>query len=112
MHRYLQPQNILVNHREGRIKLADFSLARSFSPPINPLTHEVITLWYRPPEILLDAQRYGPQVDVFSLGVIFIEMIDKEAPFRGNSEIDQLYKIFRQFRFSRRKCMVRCVIIT
>ena len=95
MHRDMKPQNILVS-RDGRLKLADFGLARAFCPPIRPLTHEVVTLWYRPPEILLGSQTYAPPVDVWAIGTIFVEMVTKRPLFPGDSEIDQLYKIFRQ----------------
>lgn len=95
MHRDLKPQNLLVS-RDGRLKLADFGLARAFCPPIRPLTHEVVTLWYRPPEILLGSQTYAPPVDVWAIGTIFIEMVTKRPLFPGDSEIDQLFKIFRQ----------------
>jgi cyclin-dependent kinase 1 len=95
MHRDLKPQNMLVT-RDGRLKLADFGLARAFCPPIRPLTHEVVTLWYRPPEILLGSQTYAPPVDVWAVGTIFVEMVTKRPLFPGDSEIDQLYKIFRQ----------------
>jgi serine/threonine protein kinase len=95
MHRDLKPQNLLVS-KNGRLKIADFGLARSFCPPIRPLTHEVVTLWYRPPEILLGSQTYAPPVDVFAIGAIFVEMVTKRPLFPGDSEIDQLYKIFRQ----------------
>jgi len=95
MHRDLKPQNLLVS-RDGRLKLADFGLARAFCPPIRPLTHEVVTLWYRPPEILLGSQTYAPPVDVWAIGTIFVEMVNKRPLFPGDSEIDQLFKIFRQ----------------
>jgi serine/threonine protein kinase len=95
MHRDLKPQNLLVS-KDGKLKLADFGLARAFCPPIRPLTHEVVTLWYRPPEILLGSQTYAPPVDVFAIGTIFVEMVTKRPLFPGDSEIDQLYKIFRQ----------------
>lgn len=95
MHRDLKPQNLLVS-KDGRLKLADFGLARAFCPPIRPLTHEVVTLWYRPPEILLGSPTYAPPVDVWAIGTIFVEMVTKRPLFPGDSEIDQLYKIFRQ----------------
>jgi cyclin-dependent kinase 1 len=95
MHRDLKPQNLLVT-RDGRLKLADFGLARAFCPPIRPLTHEVVTLWYRPPEILLGSPTYAPPMDVWAIGTIFVEMVTKRPLFPGDSEIDQLYKIFRQ----------------
>ena len=95
MHRDLKPQNLLVT-RDGILKIADFGLARAFCPPIRPLTHEVVTLWYRPPEILMGAQSYAPPMDVWAVGTIFTEMVNKRPLFPGDSEIDQLYKIFRQ----------------
>ena len=67
MHRDLEPQNILVDE-EGNIKLADFGLARAFGIPIKTLTHEVVTLWYRAPEILLCQRAYSTPVDSWSIG--------------------------------------------
>lgn len=58
-------------------------------------THEVVTLWYRAPEILLGCKYYSTGVDVWSLGCIFAEMILKRPMFPGDSEIDQLFRIFR-----------------
>lgn len=94
LHRDLKLQNLLVDHR-GNIKLADFGLARFISLPIRKYTSDVVTLWYRAPEILLGSSFYGPAVDVWSLGCIFFEMLTKRPLFPGNSEIDQLFKIFR-----------------
>jgi serine/threonine protein kinase len=94
MHRDLKPQNLLVN-AAGDIKLADFGLARAYSIPIRVLTHEVVTLWYRAPEILLGSKTYAPPVDIWSMGVIFVEMLTKRPLFPGDSEIDQIFKIFR-----------------
>jgi cyclin-dependent kinase 2 len=58
-------------------------------------THEVITLWYRAPEILLGVKYYSTTVDIWSVGCIFAEMLTKKALFAGDSEIDQLFRIFR-----------------
>lgn len=94
LHRDLKPQNLLVD-RDGHLKLADFGLARSFNLPMRTYTHEVVTLWYRAPEILLGTKFYATGVDIWSLGCIFAEMILKRPLFPGDSEIDQLYRIFR-----------------
>lgn len=94
LHRDLKPQNLLVD-RDGHLKLADFGLARSFNVPMRAYTHEVVTLWYRAPEILLGTKFYATGVDIWSLGCIFAEMILKRPLFPGDSEIDQLYRIFR-----------------
>lgn len=94
LHRDLKPQNLLID-TEGNIKLADFGLARAFGLPVRSYTHEVVTLWYRAPEILLGCKLYSTAVDVWSIGCIFVEMITRNALFPGDSEIDQLFKIFR-----------------
>lgn len=87
LHRDLKPQNLLID-RYGRIKLADFGLARSFGLPTRSFTHEVVTLWYRAPEILLGSKLYTASVDVWSLGCIFAEMvINKKIIFPTSSLI-------------------------
>lgn len=94
MHRDLKPQNLLVD-KKGNIKLADFGLARAFGLPIKTLTHEVVTLWYRAPEILLCQKSYAPNVDSWSIGCILAELSQKRPLFTGDSEIDQIFKIFK-----------------
>ncbi|CAK92511.1 unnamed protein product (macronuclear) [Paramecium tetraurelia] len=95
IHRDLKPQNILIDKSTGIIKLADFGLARAFGVPIKTLTHEVETLWYRAPEILLSQKQYSLGVDIWSVGCILTEMVEKHGLFCGDSEIDQIFKIFQ-----------------
>uniref|UniRef100_A0A0N5AWQ9 Protein kinase domain-containing protein n=1 Tax=Syphacia muris TaxID=451379 RepID=A0A0N5AWQ9_9BILA len=94
LHRDLKPQNLLVDGN-GVIKLADFGLARAVGIPLRVYTHEIVTLWYRAPEILLGSRRYGMAVDIWSIGCIFAEMATKKPLFQGDSEIDELFRIFR-----------------
>ncbi|XP_055516832.1 cyclin-dependent kinase 6 [Leucoraja erinacea] len=91
VHRDLKPQNILVTS-SGQIKLADFGLARIYSFQM-ALTSVVVTLWYRAPEVLLQSS-YATPVDLWSVGCIFAEMFRRRVLFRGNSDVDQLGKIF------------------
>ncbi|CAK87965.1 unnamed protein product (macronuclear) [Paramecium tetraurelia] len=95
IHRDLKPQNILVDIKQQNTQIADFGLARAFGLPLKTYTHEVITLWYRAPEILLGQRQYSTPVDIWSLGCIFAEMAQKRPLFCGDSEIDQLFKIFK-----------------
>ncbi|KAF8369044.1 cdk-2, partial [Pristionchus pacificus] len=94
MHRDLKPQNILVDN-SGTVKLADFGLARGFSMPSRVYTHEIVTLWYRAPEVLMGTRFYSTAIDIWSLACIFAEMATGHALFEGDSEIDQLFKIFK-----------------
>lgn len=94
LHRDLKPQNLLIDQL-GTLKLADFGLARAFGIPLRTYTHEVVTLWYRSPEILLGSKHYSTSVDMWSVGCIFAEMVTKRPLFPGDSEIDELFRIFR-----------------
>ena len=95
LHRDLKPENVLVRRHDRTVKIADFGLSRMFSRPQGQHTQEVVTLWYRAPELLLGAERYGTPVDVWSVGCILAEMATARPLFPGDSEIDQLFKIFR-----------------
>jgi len=95
LHRDLKPQNLLIDKRNN-LKLADFGLARAFGIPMRTYTHEVVTLWYRAPEVLLGSRHYSTAIDMWSVGCIFAEMVMRGNPlFPGDSEIDQIFKIFR-----------------
>jgi cell division cycle 2-like protein len=93
MHRDLKTSNILLSNR-GNLKLADFGMARYIPPANAPLTQLVVTLWYRAPELLLGETRYGTEVDMWSIGCIFGELLSKEPLFPGKNEVDQLSQIF------------------
>ncbi|KAG1706600.1 Cyclin-dependent kinase 12 [Nymphon striatum] len=97
LHRDIKCSNILMNNR-GQIKLGDFGLARLYSAEDKerPYTNKVITLWYRPPELLLGEERYGPAIDVWSCGCILGELFQKRPVFQGaNTEMTQLDLISR-----------------
>ncbi len=72
--RDLKTSNILYNNR-GTLKICDFGLARQFGSPLRPYTQPVVTLWYRPPELLLGERLYSTAVDLWSVGCIMAELL-------------------------------------
>ncbi|NXG55303.1 CDK14 kinase, partial [Hemiprocne comata] len=94
LHRDLKPQNLLISDT-GELKLADFGLARAKSVPSHTYSNEVVTLWYRPPDVLLGSTEYSTCLDMWGVGCIFVEMIQGVAAFPGMKDIqDQLDRIF------------------
>ncbi|XP_011632902.1 cyclin-dependent kinase 12 isoform X2 [Pogonomyrmex barbatus] len=96
LHRDIKCSNILMNNK-GEVKLADFGLARLYNADDKqrPYTNKVITLWYRPPELLLGEERYGPAIDVWSCGCILGELFSKKPLFQANIDVMQLEMISR-----------------
>lgn len=95
LHRDLKPQNLLIN-KNGELKLADFGLARAFGIPVRWYSAEVVTLWYRPPDVLFGAKLYSTSIDMWSAGCIFAELANAGRPlFPGNDVNDQLKRIFK-----------------
>ncbi|KAF8429065.1 kinase-like domain-containing protein [Tirmania nivea] len=94
LHRDLKPQNLLINNK-GQLKLADFGLARAFGIPVNTFSNEVVTLWYRAPDVLLGSRTYNTSIDIWSAGCIMAEMYTGRPLFPGTANEDQLQKIFR-----------------
>ena len=92
LHRDMKTANILIT-KSGVLKLADFGLARAFtlttSQP-NRYTNRVVTLWYRPPELLLGERNYGPPIDMWGAGCIMAEMWTRIPIMQGSSEQHQL----------------------
>lgn len=94
LHRDLKPQNLLIN-KKGELKLADFGLARAFGIPVRSYSHEVVTLWYRAPDVLMGSRKYSTPIDIWSAGCIFAEMATGRPLFPGSSVNDQLMRIFK-----------------
>ncbi|CAM8978193.1 unnamed protein product [Rhodiola kirilowii] len=95
MHRDIKGSNLLVNN-EGVLKIADFGLASmSSAGSQRPRTSRVVTLWYRPPELLLGSTDYGASVDLWSVGCVFAEILTGKPILQGRTEVEQLHKIFR-----------------
>lgn len=95
LHRDLKPQNLLIN-KDGELKLGDFGLARPFGIPVRCYSAEVVTLWYRPPDVLMGAKIYTTSIDMWSAGCIFAELSNGGRPlFPGSDVDDQLRKIYK-----------------
>jgi cell division cycle 2-like protein len=92
VHRDLKTSNLLMNNR-GQVKVADFGLARSFGSPLGRMTQLVVTLWYRAPELLMGETKYNSAIDIWSIGCIFAELLNKDPLFKGRGEMDQMAKI-------------------
>lgn len=93
MHRDLKPQNLLISS-SGRLKIADFGLARAFGIPGNTYSNEVVTLWYRAPDILLGSKSYTTSIDIWSSGCIMAEMYTGRPLFTGSTNENQLFRVF------------------
>nr|XP_054752450.1 cyclin-dependent kinase 17-like [Lytechinus pictus] len=94
LHRDLKPQNLLINEK-GELKLADFGLARAKSVPSKTFSNEVVTLWYRPPDVLLGSTEYSTSIDMWGVGCIFYEMSAGRPLFPGSTVEDELHLIFK-----------------
>jgi len=94
IHRDIKTSNVLYND-DGRLALCDFGLARRFGDPVEPMTTNVVTLWYRCPELLLGATTYSIGVDNWSVGCVLAELLLKQPVFAGRSEVEQLHAIFK-----------------
>lgn len=94
LHRDLKPQNLLINEM-GELKLADFGLARAKSVPTKTYSNEVVTLWYRPPDVLLGSTEYSTPIDMWGVGCIFYEMASGRPLFPGSTVEDELHLIFK-----------------
>jgi cyclin-dependent kinase 7 len=92
LHRDIKPNNLLIAS-DGSLKLADFGLARSYANPGRPMSTNVITTWYRPPELFFGAKHYAGAVDIWSVGMVFAELIIRAPYIWANSEIEQIAKI-------------------
>ncbi|KAG1328204.1 Protein IMPAIRED IN BABA-INDUCED STERILITY 1 [Cocos nucifera] len=95
LHRDIKGSNLLIGNN-GILKIADFGLATFFNPDQRqPLTSRVVTLWYRPPELLLGATEYGVSVDLWSTGCILAELFAGKPIMPGRTEVEQLHRIFK-----------------
>ncbi|KYQ91396.1 putative protein serine/threonine kinase [Tieghemostelium lacteum] len=97
MHRDIKPANLLLSP-DGVIKLTDFGLSTDCRLEANQcLSSNVVSLYYRPPELLMGSTKYGPEIDMWSIGCILMEMVTNSYLFAGEIELQQLQLIFKRF---------------
>ncbi|CAH1796484.1 unnamed protein product [Owenia fusiformis] len=94
LHRDLKPNNLLINEN-GVLKLGDFGLAKYYGSPNRIYTHQVVTRWYRAPELLFGARIYGTGIDIWAVGCILAELLIRVPFLPGESDLDQLTRIFQ-----------------
>lgn len=93
LHRDLKPNNLLIDGK-GVLKITDFGLAKTFGSPNRIMTNQVVTRWYRSPELLFGARLYGTGVDIWALGCIIAELLLRVPFLQGDTDLGQLSKIF------------------
>lgn len=93
IHRDIKPSNLLISDM-GNVKIADFGLCR-IQTTKESMSHQIVTRWYRPPEILFGARHYTAAVDIWSLGAVVAELMCLAPLFPGSNDIDQIYKVFQ-----------------
>lgn len=96
-HRDLKPQNLLIDQKHEKVVICDWGLSRFTSTDYFEcvFTQPVQTLWYRSPELLLGKKDYTCKIDMWSLGIILCELINGHIFVPGDTDIDQLFRIFR-----------------
>lgn len=95
IHRDLKPQNLLLDETGQYLKIADFGLARGVGVPVSGYSNEVVTLWYRAPDVLFGSSTYTSAIDMWSVGCIMGELYRGKPLFMGKDNEDQLKKIFK-----------------
>ena len=94
LHRDIKSENLLIS-KDNKLKITDFCLARGYWLPIKNFRNDVVSLWYRAPDILLGKEEYEISVDIWSIGCIFAEMVNGSIIFKGFSEKEQVRKFLK-----------------
>ena len=96
LHRDLKPNNLLLDER-GVLKIGDFGLAKFYGSPNRGMTHQVVTRWYRAPELLFGSKMYSTGIDMWAVGCIFAELLRRDPLLPGETDLNQLVRIFDIF---------------
>lgn len=94
LHRDIKPNNLLIGP-DGQLKLADFGLTRSMGHQLQAMTSQVVTRWYRAPELLFGARYYTAAIDIWAAGCIFAELMLRTPFLVADTDMSQITTIFR-----------------
>lgn len=94
LHRDLKPNNLLINSK-GVLKIGDFGLAKNYGSPNKVYSHQVVTRWYRAPELIFGAKIYSTGIDIWAVGCILAELLLRVPFLPGETDLDQLNQIFK-----------------
>ena len=99
LHRDIKPENVLLCKEGYGVKICDFGLSRTIHQPLRPYSEEVLTLWYRAPELCVSNRSYSIGIDTWAIGCVMVELVTGKPLFVASTPLDLLFEIVKVVRF-------------